>query len=406
MKYKLFGITIFEKTPESQEQRALSVSQLEKIFGDKSYLGYYINENSASTISAVYACTRICAESIAMLPVNVFYRDNNGRRIATELKVNYLLHSRPNNFMNSFTFREVMQAHVELWGNAYAIIRRDVNGIINSFELIPHPSLVTPFMFKNELYYNIKGIDLPIPSRDMLHIRGLGYDGLEGKGVITVARETISSALAMQEYATKVFSSGSSKRLAIKVPGKLDDSTYQRLKKDFAEKYSGISNLQEVAILEGGMDFVAVGLHPADAQFIEQRKFSVIEIARFFRIPPHKIQSMEASTNNNIEHQAIEFVTDTIMPRVARWEYELNNKLFNDKNYYVKFNLNALMRGDMASRGEWYTKMLNFGIYNANEIRDLEDVDPRPGGDVYLTPANLISDKQREKIEMPDALPK
>jgi len=394
--YRLFGLKLFEISQSEPESR--SEVRIENI--SSPIIG--INENNITSLSAVWSAVRIVSETLAMLPVNVFQKNESGRNIAVDHPLQYLLHDKPHPEINSFIWREVTQAHVELWGNSYSKIIRDNNGVVRELQLIPHPLLVDPFIYEGEVFYNIRGEKLPLPSRDILHFKGLSFDGLKGKGVMTVARETISNALAMQEYANTVFTKGSAKRIALKTPNRVSDETYNRLKKQFSDRYAGYNKINDIAILEGGLDFTAIGIDPVDAQFIEQRKFSVIEIARFFRIPPHKMQSMESSTNNNIEHQAIEFVTDTMMPRVARFEAELNTKLFKpgDK-MYVKFNLNAIMRGDMAARGEWYTKMVNFGIMSPNEVRELEELNAREGGDIYMSPANLMTDKQRE-----NALPK
>jgi len=375
--------------------------KFDEVAGIRKFTPYSsLSSDKSITLSAVWSAVRICSETIAMLPLNVYKKNDDGRVQLDDSRIQYLLHNQPSKSINSFVFRQVMQAHVELWGNAYAIIKRDKNGQIEALEVVKHPLLVRPFEFDGEIFYQVSGYDLPFASRDIIHIRGLSFDGIMGKSTLQIAAESINTGLAMQNYSYKIFESGSSKRIAIKVPGKLSPESYDLLRKQFVEKYSGIENMHEIGILEGGMDFTTIGLNPVDAQFLEQRKFSVIEIARFFRIPPHKMQSMEASTNNNIEHQAIEFVTDTIMPRVAPWESELDNKLFlPGEKKYVKFNLNALLRGDMAARSQWYTQMINFGVMSPNEVRALEELNPRDGGDAYLSPANLLTEKQRQKIE-------
>lgn len=405
---RIFGIPIYdiELTPiGNREERDVKITQdfLNQLNAISSKSGVNVNETNANTFSAVFAAVRITSESVAMLPLSVYSKKSDGtRNMEIENRIHFLLHNKPNNWLTSFAWREMMQAHVELWGNAYSIIRRDNNGKVRELLAVSHPTQVTPFMYDDELWYKIDGYTAAFPSRDIVHIKGPGFDGLQGKSVLRVARDTIGGAIAMQDYANKVFRSGASKRTAVKTPGILKDEQYNRLKADFEKKYGGIDNNQSIAILEGGMEFTEIGMDPADAQFIDQRKFSVEEIARFFRIPPHKLQSLDRSTNNNIEHQGIEFVTDTMMPRLARWETELDDKLFNDTEkgrMYTKFNVNALMRGDMAGRSAWYKDMIQHGVYSPNEVRDLEDTNPRDGGDTYLTPANLVTDKQREKME-------
>jgi HK97 family phage portal protein len=405
---KILGITVYDRriTSGGQEERSLKINQdlIDQLKGITSNSGIHVTEKNANTFSAVFAAVRITAESVAMLPLSEFEKDSAGnRRIASESNIHFMIHNKPNAWLTSFAWREMLQAHVELWGNGYSIIRRGVDGKPAELQAISHPTLVTPFMYDYELWYKVEGYNLPFPSRDIIHIKGPGFDGLKGKSVLTVARDTIGGAIAMQDYANKVFRSGASKRTAIKVPGVMNDIVYNRLKKDWENKYSGLDNNQSPALLEGGMELTEIGMDPADAQFIEQRKFSVEEIARFFRIPPHKLQSLDRSTNNNIEHQGIEFVTDTMMPRLARWETELDDKLFSDADRgrrYTKFNVNALMRGDMAGRSTWYKDMIQHGVLSPNEVRNLEDTNPRDGGDAYLTPANLVTDLQREKMEL------
>jgi len=342
-KYKIFGRSFFEV--ESSDKRVEGelrelTSKLDypkpwliEALGGETKSGIKVSEESASTLSAVWACTRVLSEAIASLPFSVYEKKTNGDRVKAVSHDYYnLLHDAPNRFMTSFIWRETLQAHLCLWGNAYALIIRNNGGRAIALNPI-HPRDVVHQVVVNgeEMFYKINGIETPLPSWQILHIPALSFDGLKGKSPITVARENIGTALALEQFGAGVFKSGGAKRLALVHPGEVKPPTVEKIRKSWESTYGGTDGMNRVAVLDMGLDVKEVGMSPEDAQFIESRRFQLNEIARIFRVPPHMIGDLERSTNNNIEHQSIEFVQYTLRPWLVRWEQEVNRKLFGIK---------------------------------------------------------------------------
>lgn len=351
-----------------------------------------VNNDTALTHSAVWSCVKVLSETIATLPFHVYERTDKGRAISYQHPVNFLISSEPNQNMTSFTWREVMQTHLCLNGNAFTWIKR--NGGNQPTELILiNRDILDIKTYEGRLFYQIKDIPGLVDGADMLHIPALTLDGLMGLSPIAAARENIQLGLAAQKFGNNFFKNGANLNGYITVPEVLTDEAYERLKASWDKRYSGHSKNSQTAILEQGSKYERIGIPPEDAQFLETRKFQVNEIARIFRVPPHMIGDLERATFSNIEHQAIEFVTHTITPWLVRWEQELNRKLFSKAEkgrFYVKFNTNALLRGDAAARGNFYRSMFNVGAISQNDIRSLEDMNDIEGGDRYYVPLNMI----------------
>jgi len=413
--FKILGIPVYsveEKSapPDNSVEKRNDVSDVEKrnadadispirnpkewlleVLGQKSSAGAQVNENTALNFSAVWSCVRILSETLAVVPIHLYRIQSDGKYIAVNHPVHRLIHSEPNQIMASFAWRETMMAHCALWGNGYSIIHRDQYFQPAELELVPHPTNVTPFIYKNRLYYQIHGYNMPFPSDDIFHFYGLGFTGVEGKSVLSVAREAIGSGLAMQEFGNRFFGNGSNMDGLLKTAAALKPDVRDRISKDWDAKYSGLSKSHKTVILEGGLEYQRIGIPPEDSQFLQSRLFSIEEIARFYRMQLHKLQHLEHATYSNIEHQAIEFVTDTMMPWYVRFEYECNRKLLSTKEkseYFTKFNTNGLLRGDAQSRAILYRIMSDLGIYSVNEIRELEEKNSIEGGDKHLVQLN------------------
>ncbi len=345
--------------------------------------------------TAVYACVRILAETIASLPLHTYRYTVNGKEKATDHQIYHLLADEPNPEMTSFVFRETLMGHLLLWGNAYAQIIQDGRGkVIALYPLLPNKMTVDRTE-KGELYYiyNKEGQTYPLRNDEVLHIPGLGFDGLIGYSPIAMAKNAIGMAIATEEYGAKFFANGANPGGVLEHPGVVKDPA--RVRESWNSVYQGSSNAHRVAVLEEGMKFQSIGIPPEQAQFLETRKFQINEIARIFRIPPHMIGDLEKSSFSNIEQQSLEFVMYTLDPWVVRWEQSIKRVLFSDvekKDYFVKFNVDGLLRGDYQSRMNGYAVGRQNGWLSANDIRELENmnrISEELGGDLYLINGNM-----------------
>ena len=370
-----------------------------------SVAGKYVTERSAMQMTAVYSCVRILAEAVAGLPLHLYrYKDGGGKEKATGHPLYLLLHDEPNPEMSSFVFRETLMTHLLLWGNAYAqVIRNGKGEVIALYPLMPNKMSVDRDE-NGQLYYTYtrapeeaKTAELGrviLRPADVLHIPGLGFDGLVGYSPIAMAKNAIGLAIATEEYGAKFFANGAAPSGVLEHPGTIKDPN--RVREAWQSQFGGSSNSGKIAVLEEGMKYTPISISPEQAQFLETRKFQINEIARIFRIPPHMIGDLEKSSFSNIEQQSLEFVKYTLDPWVIRWEQSIARTLLNPdekKAYFVKFNLEGLLRGDYASRMNGYATARQNGWMSANDIRELENLDripPEMGGDLYLINGNML----------------
>ncbi len=357
--------------------------------------GKTVNERTALQTTAVYACVRILAETIASLPLHTFRYTDRGKDKALDHPLYYLLHNEPNSEMTSFVFRETLMSHLLLWGNAYAQIIRDGRGqILSLYPLLPDMMTVDRAA-NGEIIYQYRtdrGVYL-LRREEVLHVPGLGFDGLIGYSPIAMAKNAIGMAIATEEYGASFFANGANPGGVLEHPGVVKDP--KRVRESWNAVYQGSSNAHRVAVLEEGMKFQAIGIPPEQAQFLETRKFQINEIARIFRVPPHMLADLEKSSFSNIEQQSLEFVKYTLDPWVIRWEMAIQKALFlpsEKKQFFVKFNLDGLLRGDYQSRMSGYATGRQNGWLSSNDIRELENMNPIPpelGGDLYLINGNM-----------------
>ena len=367
--------------------------------------GKNVNERSAMQMTAVYSCVRILAEAVAGLPLHLYrYKEDGGKEKALDHPLYNLLHDEPNPEMSSFVFRETLMTHLLLWGNAYAqIIRNGKGEVIALYPLMPN-RMVVDRDTKGRLYYQyttstedaptMKGVTVNLPPSDVLHIPGLGFDGLVGYSPIAMAKNAIGMAIACEEYGAKFFANGAAPGGVLEHPGTIKDP--QRVRESWQSTFGGSGNANKIAVLEEGMKYTPIGISPEQAQFLETRKFQVNEIARIFRVPPHMVGDLEKSSFSNIEQQSLEFVKYTLDPWVIRWEQTIHRSLLlpdEKSQYFVKFNLEGLLRGDYQSRMNGYAIGRQNGWMSANDIRELENLDRIPaeeGGDLYLINGNML----------------
>ena len=366
--------------------------------------GKRVNERSAMQMTAVYSCVRILSEAIASLPLNVYrYNEEGGKEKAYDHPLFRLLHDEPNPEMTSFIFRETLMTHLLLWGNAYAqIIRNGKGEVIALYPLMPDRMSVDRDE-KGHLYYKytksnddaptMEGSTVVLDPSDVLHVPGLGFDGLVGYSPIAMAKNAIGLAIAAEEYGSKFYANGASPSAVLEHPGTLKDPG--KVRDSWNAAFGGSSNSHKVAVLEEGLKYTPISISPNEAQFLETRKFQINEIARIFRVPPHMVGDLEKSSFSNIEQQSLEFVKYTLDPWVIRWEQALYRALLNEeekKDYFFKLNVEGLLRGDYASRMNGYATARQNGWMSANDIRELENLDKIPaelGGDLYLINGNM-----------------
>ena len=348
-------------------------------------------------MSTVYACVRVIAETIASLPLGVYEEEAGGSRKATEHQLYRLLHDEPNPEMTSFVMRETMLTHLLLWGNSYSqIIRSGRNKIIALYPLLPDRMEVDRDS-KGKLTYTYttaEGQQVKLDPLDVLHIPGLGFDGIMGYSPIALEKNAIGLGIAAEEYGSRFFQNGARPSGVLTHPNTVKDP--KRLRENWNAAYGGSANGSKVAILEESMTFTPISLPNNEAQFLETRKFQVEEICRIFRVPPHLVGNLDRATFSNIENQSIDFAVHTIRPWLVRIEQAMNRALFaeNEKgHFYVQFNIDGLMRGDYKSRMEGYAIGRQNGWLNANDIRALENMNPIPeeeGGNTFLVNGNMV----------------
>lgn len=372
--------------------------------------GKYVTERSAMQMTAVYCCVRILSEAVSSLPLQFYrYTDDGGKEKAVEHPLYFLLHDEPNPEMTSFIFRETLMTHLLLWGNAYSqIIRNGKGEVVALYPLMPDRMKVDRDEH-GRLYYEYmvydaddvdgrKGTDkvgrtVRLQPHDVLHIPGLGFDGLVGYSPIAMAKNAIGLAIATEEYGSKFFANGAAPSGVLEHPGTIKDPS--KVRESWQATFGGSGNANKIAVLEEGMKYTPISISPEQAQFLETRKFQIDEIARIFRVPPHMIGDLEKSSFNNIEQQSLEFVKYTLDPWVSRWEQAMVRALLTPdekKKYFFKFNVDGLLRGDYQSRMNGYATARQNGWMSANDIRELENLDRIPaeqGGDLYLINGNM-----------------
>mgnify|MGYP000936672954 FL=1 len=397
-------MSIFSRLFRSRDKPENWRGSSSAFFFGSSNSGKPVNERTAMQTSAVYACVRVLSETLASLPLHVYkYVDNGGKEMQTQHYLYPILHDNPNPEMTSFVFRETLMSHLLIWGNAYAQIIRDGRGrVLAMYPLLPNrmevdraPSGALVYTYRlsiDDVQYK-QETTLTLGPDDVLHIPGLGFDGLVGYSPIAMAKNAIGMALATEEYGATFFANGANPGGVLEHPGVIKDP--QKVRDSWNSAYQGGGKAHKVAVLEEGMSYKTIGIPPEQAQFLETRKFQLNEIARIFRVPPHMIGDLDRSSFSNIEQQGLEFVKYTLDPWVIRWEQVLQKSLVlpSEKNsLFVKFNVDGLLRGDYAKRMSGYALARQNGWMSANDIREMENMNQIPaeeGGDLYLVNGNM-----------------
>ncbi|MGV7223278.1 MAG: phage portal protein [Nitrospinales bacterium] len=342
--------------------------------------GVRVDEYTAMNLAAVYAAINIISGDIATLPLGLFKTVSNKRKRITDHKSLQVLTYRANPLMPAINVRRTMTAHMLSWGNMYGeIVRDQMNNVIALWPLTP--DRVTPRMDRGDLVYYVKvdKEDVPVSRENILHISGLGYDGIMGYSVISKAAESIGLSMASEKFGARYFGANTNMGGAIKYPRALGEEAKNNLRKSLSG-YTGSDNSHRWMILEQGMEIEKLGFSPDDSQFLQTRQFQVPEIARWFNMPPHKLKDLTRSTFSNIEEQETEYVVSCLVPWLTIIEQNYNIQLLTEKEhrlgYYFKHNVKGLLRGSSAARADYYTKRFYLGTITPNEIRAFEDEDP------------------------------
>ena len=358
-------------------------------FFGRTHAGKRVNDRTALQQIAVYACVRVLSEAIAQLPLHLYKYTDKGKERVPEHPLYFLLHDQPNPEMTSFVFRETLMSHLLIYGNAFAQIIRNGRGeVLGLYPLMPDKIRVDRDE-KNQLIYKYSRYDeanpnikeqgeIILPSEQVLHIPGLGFDGLVGYSPIAMAKNAIGLAVACDEYGASFFANGASPSAVLEHPGVIKNP--ERVREAWHRAY-GSGNAHKIAVLEEGMKYTPISIPNNEAQFLETRKFQIEEIARLYRVPLHMIGDLEHATFSNVEHLSLDFVKYTLDPWIVRWEQGMQKALLSDsekRQYFVKFNVDGLLRGDYASRMQGYATARQNGWMSANDIRELEDMNMIP----------------------------
>lgn len=378
--------------------------------GATSATGIHVTSESARRITAVWCAVKILSEDLASLPLFVFQRrsDGRGKDRLPKHPLHRILHDSPNPWQTSFEWREMMQGHLCLRGNAYSEILYDGRGGIRA--LVPlHPDRVRVYdisgsgIGEQPLVYHYTPVAGParfLFMDEMLHLKGLSDDGLVGLSPISEFRETLGLSIGTETYAARFFGNYANPGGVLSHPKTLTKDAAIRLREAWEQKHAGIENAHRVAVLEEGLTWTSIGVNPKDSQLLDSRKFSVVEVARIFRIAPHKLADLDRATFSNIEQQSIDHVVNTLRPWVVRWEQRLQAALLTSSErasgIFFEFNIDGLLRGDIQSRYAAYAVGRQWGWLSPNDVRGLENQNPREdaGGDAYHEPLNMQSSAQ------------
>lgn len=366
--------------------------------GYESYSGQRVTTASAMQQLTVFNCVRVLAESVGMLPCRLFQQIGSTRLPATTHRLYNLLAVAPNGYMTAQEMWELLVACLCLRGNFYAY---KVVALGKVVELLPiNPDMVKPKLnddWSVEYEVNFKSGKRTLTQDEIWHVRLFTLDGLNGLNPIAYARQAIGLGQAMEQHAAKFFTNGAVASGVLATEQQLTDEAFNRLKTEFQGEHMGTANAHKPMILEMGLDWKPISLPAKDSQFIESKKLTDAQLCGLFRVPPHLVANMEQMTLNNIEHMGMSFVNYSLVPILTRIEHRIRVGLLSPSEWathYAKFNAGALMRGDLKGRYESYGKGIQWGILSPNDCRDLEDMNPRDGGDIYLTPMNMTTNPE------------
>ena len=410
---RFLGIEVVGKDTPSQRSVNIfdeSFWESKEMAGQMSSSGARVNKINAIQVAAVYACVRVLSETIASVPCILYRRDPNGKNKerATEHPLYNILQNTPNDWMTRFEWMECMMRACSLGGNAFSRVLIKGTRPTALIPLCPEKMTLKWLTYGDEktvIYeYRDDGKTIQLAPWEVVHFRGPSDDGGIGKGPLQEAREGIGNALTLDNYQNNLYNNGVRLSGILEHPQVLTDESSDRIARSFAKAYAGAKNSGKVAVLEEGMKFNSTSITPKDAEYIAVKNFSVREIARIFRVPPHMIGDLNNATFSNIEQESISFVVNTIRPWAIRFEQALMRTLLTEeeqKNYYVEFLLDALLRGDTKTRYDAYQVGLQNGFMTVNEVREKENMNSLDWGDASMIPLNMRPVQSKEDLNPP-----
>lgn len=358
-----------------------------------------IDSQTAMKYTAVFACVRVLAETLASTPVKIYKTNDKGERESVkDINLYDILHNKPNEEMSPFNFKEMCMNNLNLGGNA--VCEKLVNKRGDLVGLYPYKwqnVQIKRNKETNRLEYHVKGesgVERILSREQVFHIPGLSFDGIVGLSPIEYISKSIGLGLSYESFGVNFYKNGANPSIALQYPNALDDVAFERLKKEFTKAYQGLANTGKPLILEDGATVKEMTIKPVDAQLLESKRFQLEDIARIYRVPLHLIQDLERATFSNIEHQSLSFAIYTMLPWYQRWEENINMQLLTQEQrkqgLYAEFKLDSLLRGDAKSRADAYREGRLNGWLSINDIRKLESLNPIDGGDIHITPLNYI----------------
>ncbi len=374
--------------------------------------GIAVTEWTAMNYSAFWAANRVIGEAVACLPLGLYKKlDNGAKKQITDHPVVPIIEVAPNPEMTPIVCTETTQIHATSWGNGWQEIER--NGAGEPVALWPiTPDRVTADRKKNgDIYYQVHNNNGPptnIPARDMLHIPGLGFDGVMGYSVANIARDCLGLGLATERFGNTFFGNGGHPSGILSYEGVLKNEVKENIAETWFGSHGGPDRANKVAVLDRAAKYTPISIPPDDAQFLQTRQFNVLEIARWFNLPPHMLRDLEGANNSTLEQQAIEFVTYTLTPWLLRWQQEMRRKLLTpkeQKRLFFAHDRNPLLVGDVLTRFKSYALARQWGWMSANDCRKRENENPIENGDIYLEPVNMVPAGQQDRDAEPDATP-
>ncbi len=361
-------------------------------FHQASSTGVVVTEDKANTIAAWFAGVRIIAQDISTLPLITYRRDGKSKERATDHPMYRILHEQPNPEMTSVVWRETSMGHLLNWGNCYA--ERELNNLgqtIGLWPLRPDRMKVTPDGSKRRYEYTIRPgtAAVELEAKRVWHIPGMGFDGLVGHSLLSLARETLGQTIALREYGGRVLENDARPGVILKHPATLTDKAIANIKQSWVDEHGGFSNAGRMAVVEEGMDVETLGLPRSDLLFIEGQKWQVSEVARWLRLAPHKLGDLERATFSNIEEQNIDHVSSTLRPWAARWEQQIGKDLLPEPDIFAEHLMDAALRGNTLDRYNAFAIAVQNKAMTPNEWRQFENWNPVDWGDEpVLTPNN------------------
>ncbi|MFZ3132663.1 MAG: phage portal protein [Desulfosporosinus sp.] len=357
-----------------------------------------IDTLTAMKYTAVFACIRVLSETLASTPIMLYRKKNDGdREVRNDLAVYDILHNQPNEEMSPFSFKEMCMVALNTGGNAVCQKLRQGDNLIGLYPYEWPKVNIGRDPTTKKLIYKVRdgATELVLQRENVFHIPGISFDGIVGLSPIEYATSAIQLGLSYEQFGVNFYKNGANSSGAFSFPGELGEESFQRLKKDLKDNYAGLKNTGTPMLLEGGGKFEQFAMKPADAQLIENKRFQIEDVARIYRVPMHLIQELSRSTNNNIEKQSLEFIIYTMLPWFKRWEEAINMQLLvpreRREGYYLEFNVNSLLRGDIKSRYEAYAMGIQWGILCINDCLKLENMNSVEGGDRRIQPLNMIN---------------